>query len=88
MTLQFIFDLLWFALIGLVAGTVAKFLTRQPIGSTLLTMGLGLGGLAVATVIARLAGWQYLSDAVYYLIATLGAIGIVLLYRLRRRLFK
>lgn len=81
--------------LGLIAGSLAKFLVpgRDPPGC-IVTIALGIAGAFVGGLVATALGWGQLErgglDARSILLATLGAVallllGRVLLGRLRRR---
>ena len=82
--------------LGLIAGSLAKFLVpgRDPPGC-IVTIALGIAGAFVGGLVATALGWGQLErgglDARSILLATLGAIALLLLGRLifgrlRRRL--
>jgi uncharacterized membrane protein YeaQ/YmgE (transglycosylase-associated protein family) len=75
--------------IGLLIGIVAKFLTpgRDP-GGCLVTILLGIAGSFVASYFGQKMGWYLPGEPAGFLAAVLGAIVLLLLYRLiagRRR---
>lgn len=74
---------LWMLLIGLVVGAIAKFLTpgRDP-GGCLVTMLLGVVGSMLAGFIGRSAGWYTEGQPVGFLAAVVGAILVLLIFRL------
>lgn len=71
--------------IGLLAGILAKFLTpgRDPAGC-IVTMLLGIAGAWLATLIGRQVGWYQVGDGAGFLGATVGAIILLLIWRLIR----
>lgn len=76
-------------IIGLLAGIVAKLLMpgRDP-GGFIVTTLLGIAGAFVATYLGQAAGWYRAGEAAGFIGAVLGAIVLLLLYRLvagRRR---
>lgn len=76
-------------LIGLVVGVVAKFLMpgRDP-GGLIVTTLLGIAGAFVANFIGQKAGWYSPGEPAGFLAAVLGAMALLLIYRLlfaRRR---
>ena len=76
-------------LIGLVVGIIAKFLMpgRDP-GGFIITTLLGIAGALVANFVGHKAGWYAQGEPVGFLAAVLGAMALLLLYRLlfaRRR---
>jgi len=74
---------IWMLIIGLVAGAIAKFLTpgRDP-GGCLVTMLLGVAGAFVAGYLGRTLGWYTEGQPVGFLASIVGAILILLVYRL------
>lgn len=79
-------DILWTIIIGFVVGVIAKFLTpgRDP-GGIILTILLGIGGAFVATYIGQHLGWYRPGQPAGFIGAILGAILILLVYRMIRR---
>lgn len=69
-------------LIGLLVGIVAKLLTpgRDP-GGWIITILLGLAGSFVAGYFGRSMGWYQEGQAVGFLASVIGAIVLLLLYR-------
>lgn len=74
---------LWMLLIGLVVGAIAKFLTpgRDPQGC-LVTMLLGVVGAMLAGFLGRSAGWYAEGKPVGFLASVVGAILVLLVFRL------
>lgn len=74
---------IWMLIIGLVAGIIAKFLTpgRDP-GGCIITMLLGVAGAFVAGYIGRAAGWYAEGQPVGFLASIVGAILILLVFRM------
>jgi uncharacterized membrane protein YeaQ/YmgE (transglycosylase-associated protein family) len=68
---------------GLVVGAVAKFLMpgRDP-GGVIVTMLLGIVGAVVGGFLGRAVGWYGPNDPVGFVIALLGAIVLLVAYRL------
>lgn len=77
---------LWMLLIGLLVGALAKFLTpgRDP-GGCLVTLILGVMGAMLAGFLGRSAGWYAEDEPVGFLASVLGAVLILLLFRLISR---
>jgi uncharacterized membrane protein YeaQ/YmgE (transglycosylase-associated protein family) len=76
-------------LIGLLAGTLAKFIMpgRDP-GGCLVTILLGIAGALLMGFIGNALGWYSQGQAGGFIAATVGAVLILLVYRLavaRRR---
>lgn len=76
-------------LIGLVVGIVAKFLLpgRDP-GGLFITMFLGVAGAFLAAYVGQKAGWYVAGQPAGFIAAVLGAMVLLILYRLlfaRRR---
>ncbi len=76
-------SLLWTLIIGLLIGMVAKLLMpgRDP-GGFIITTLLGVAGAFVATTIGRAAGWYLEGEPASFLAAVLGAVLLLVLYRL------
>lgn len=74
---------LWMLLIGLIIGAVAKFLTpgRDPQGC-LVTMLLGVVGAMLAGFLGRSAGWYAEGEPVGFIASVVGAILVLLVFRL------
>ena len=67
---------------GLIVGVVAKLIMpgRDP-GGMIVTILLGIAGALVAGFIGRALGWYGDDDPVGFVMATIGAILLLLLYR-------
>jgi uncharacterized membrane protein YeaQ/YmgE (transglycosylase-associated protein family) len=77
------FSLLWTAIIGLIVGAVAKLLMpgKQP-GGWIVTMLLGLAGSFVASYLGRMVGWYREGQSAGFIMSVLGAILLLVLYRM------
>jgi uncharacterized membrane protein YeaQ/YmgE (transglycosylase-associated protein family) len=77
--------ILWTILIGLVVGLVAKLLMpgRDP-GGFIVTTLLGIGGSLLASFLGRAMGWYPASGAAAFVASVLGAILLLVIYRLLR----
>jgi uncharacterized membrane protein YeaQ/YmgE (transglycosylase-associated protein family) len=75
--------LIWTLIIGLLIGLVAKILLpgRDP-GGIIITALLGVAGAFVATMIGRTAGWYGDGEPAGFLAAVLGAVLLLIIYRL------
>jgi uncharacterized membrane protein YeaQ/YmgE (transglycosylase-associated protein family) len=73
--------LIWI-LFGLVVGVVAKFLMpgRDP-GGFFITIVLGIVGAFVGGFVGRMLGWYRDGDPVGFIMAVLGAIVVLAIYR-------
>jgi uncharacterized membrane protein YeaQ/YmgE (transglycosylase-associated protein family) len=73
-------------LFGLVVGIVAKFLMpgRDP-GGFIVTILLGIAGALVGGYLGRAVGWYREGDPVGFLMAVLGSIILLALYRMLAR---
>ncbi|RPH81637.1 MAG: GlsB/YeaQ/YmgE family stress response membrane protein [Candidatus Rokuibacteriota bacterium] len=73
--------LVWI-LFGLVVGVVAKFLMpgRDP-GGFVITIALGIVGAFVGGFAGRMLGWYRDGDPVGFVMAVLGAIVVLAIYR-------
>ncbi|WP_129793425.1 GlsB/YeaQ/YmgE family stress response membrane protein [Sphingosinicella sp. CPCC 101087] len=85
---QYLADHGWLAwiIIGLIAGAIAKFLTpgRDP-GGCLVTMVIGIAGAVLAGFLGQAVGWYSPGEGAGFLAAIVGAVIILLLYRLIAR---
>lgn len=77
--------LLWAAIIGLVAGAIAKAIMpgRDP-GGIIVTMLLGVAGAMVGTFLGRAVGWYQPGEGAGLIAAIVGAMLILWLYRVIR----
>jgi uncharacterized membrane protein YeaQ/YmgE (transglycosylase-associated protein family) len=76
-------SILWILLIGLVIGAVAKLLMpgRDP-GGCIVTMLLGIAGAFVASYLGQAIGWYRPGEPAGFIGSIVGAILLLLLYRL------
>jgi len=77
--------LLWEAIIGLIVGAVAKLLMpgKDP-GGILITMLIGVAGSVLASFLGRAAGWYAAGQSAGFIMSVIGAIILLLIYRLIR----
>jgi uncharacterized membrane protein YeaQ/YmgE (transglycosylase-associated protein family) len=82
-------SILWILVIGLVVGAIAKLLMpgRDP-GGYIVTILLGIAGALVATYLGQAVGWYRPGQTAGFIGAVVGAMLLLLLYRLifRRRM--
>jgi uncharacterized membrane protein YeaQ/YmgE (transglycosylase-associated protein family) len=82
-------SILWILIIGLVVGAIAKLLMpgRDP-GGCIVTILLGIAGALVATYLGQAVGWYRPGQPAGFIGAVVGAMLLLLLYRLifRRRM--
>lgn len=82
-------SILWILVIGLVVGAIAKLLMpgRDP-GGCIVTILLGIAGALVATYLGQAVGWYHPGQTAGFIGAVVGAMLLLLLYRLifRRRM--
>lgn len=78
--------IIWTLIIGLLAGIVAKFLMpgKDP-GGFFITMALGVAGAFVATYLGQAVGWYQAGEGAGFIGAIVGAIILLLIYRLVRK---
>lgn len=78
--------ILWEAIIGLIVGALAKFLMpgKDP-GGIWITMALGIAGSIVATYLGQAIGWYRQGQTAGFIMSVLGAILLLVVYRLIRR---
>ncbi len=79
-------EFLWMLIIGLIVGAVAKFLMpgKDP-GGFIITMLIGVAGAFVAGFLGRALGWYQTGDPAGFLASVLGAILLLIVYRLVTR---
>ena len=79
-------DVLWTIVIGFVVGIIAKFLMpgKDP-GGFIITILLGIAGSFVATYIGQQLGWYREGQPAGFIGAILGAILLLVVYRLIRK---
>jgi uncharacterized membrane protein YeaQ/YmgE (transglycosylase-associated protein family) len=67
---------------GLIVGVLAKFLMpgRDP-GGMLVTIALGIAGALVAGFLGRALGWYLPGEPAGFIMATLGAVLLLFIYR-------
>lgn len=77
---------LWMCLIGLVAGALAKLVMpgKDP-GGIIVTMLLGIAGSLVAGYIGRAVGWYQAGQGAGLIMSVIGAILLLVGYRLLKR---
>lgn len=75
-------SLLWTALIGLIAGALAKAIMpgRDP-GGIIITMLLGVAGAMLGTFLGRSLGWYEPGEGAGLIAAIVGAVILLFLYR-------
>jgi uncharacterized membrane protein YeaQ/YmgE (transglycosylase-associated protein family) len=78
--------ILWTILIGLVVGAIAKLIMpgKDP-GGFITTILLGIAGSLIATYLGHLIGWYQAGQSAGFIGAIIGAILILLIYRLIKR---
>jgi uncharacterized membrane protein YeaQ/YmgE (transglycosylase-associated protein family) len=74
---------LWWIVIGLLAGAIAKAITpgRDP-GGCLITILLGIAGALLAGFLGQKLGWYRPNEGAGFLAAIVGSVLILLVYRL------
>lgn len=76
-------DMLWWIVIGLLAGAIARFVMpgRDP-GGCVVTLLLGIAGALLAGYVGRLVGLYHADERAGFIAAIVGAIVILMVYRL------
>ena len=76
------FGILGWIVFGLIVGAIAKFLMpgRDP-GGFIVTILLGVAGAVVGGFLGRALGWYAPGEPAGFIMATLGAILLLFLYR-------
>ena len=77
---------IWMCIIGLVAGALAKLIMpgKDP-GGMIVTILLGIAGSLVAGFLGRAMGWYEAGQGAGLIMSVVGAILLLLVYRLFRR---
>jgi uncharacterized membrane protein YeaQ/YmgE (transglycosylase-associated protein family) len=77
--------ILWMLIIGLVVGAVAKLIMpgKDP-GGFIVTIILGIAGAFLAGFIGRAVGWYDEGDPAGFIASVIGAIILLIIYRMFR----
>ena len=77
---------IWMCIIGLVAGALAKLIMpgKDP-GGMFVTMLLGIAGSLIAGFLGRALGWYEAGQGAGLIMSVVGAILLLVVYRLFRR---
>lgn len=77
------FHLIGVAIIGLIAGAVAKLLMpgKDP-GGLLITMAIGIAGSFIGTFLGRSIGWYHEGQSAGFIASVIGAVILLALYRM------
>ncbi len=77
---------LWIAIIGLIVGALAKLIMpgKDP-GGIIVTMILGIAGSFLGTFLGRAVGLYQTGQSAGFIMSLLGAIVLLVLYRLFRK---
>lgn len=80
------FHLIGVVVIGLIAGAIAKLIMpgKDP-GGLLVTMGLGIGGALLATILGRMIGWYKAGESGGLIAGVIGAVILLAIYRLIKK---
>lgn len=75
--------IIWTLIIGLLAGIVAKLLMpgRDP-GGFIITILLGIAGAFLATYLGQAVGWYQAGEGAGFIGAVVGAVIILIIYRI------
>ena len=76
-------SIIWILVIGLVIGAIAKLLMpgKDP-GGCIITMLIGIAGAFVASYLGRAIGWYEPGEPSSFIASIVGAMLLLLLYRL------
>jgi uncharacterized membrane protein YeaQ/YmgE (transglycosylase-associated protein family) len=77
---------LWMLIIGLVVGAIAKLIMpgKDP-GGIIVTMLIGIVGALLAGFLGRTLGWYHEGEAAGFIASVIGAILLLVIYRLLTR---
>ena len=75
--------ILWTLLIGLVVGAIAKLLMpgKDP-GGCIITMLIGIAGAFIAGYLGRMLGWYQPGQTAGFIASIIGAMLLLLIYRM------
>ncbi|MEO8664782.1 MAG: GlsB/YeaQ/YmgE family stress response membrane protein [Ignavibacteria bacterium] len=76
-------SLIWSAIIGLIAGALAKLIMpgKDP-GGIIVTMLIGIAGALLFTWLGRMIGWYHEGESAGFIASVLGALVLLGIYRL------
>lgn len=79
-------NILWTIIVGLVVGALAKLIMpgRDP-GGIIVTILLGIAGAFIASFVGRQLGWYGPGQSAGIVASIIGAIALLLIYRLFQR---
>ena len=74
--------ILWILFVGLVAGILARLISRGPNNPTgfILTAVLGVAGAFLATFIGQIIGWYRADQGAGFIAATVGAVLVLFIW--------
>jgi uncharacterized membrane protein YeaQ/YmgE (transglycosylase-associated protein family) len=74
--------MLWILIVGLVAGVLARLISRGPNnpGGFILTIVLGIAGAFLATFIGQAIGWYHADQGAGFIAATTGALLVLFIW--------
>ena len=77
--------ILWMLIIGLIVGAIAKLIMpgKDP-GGIIVTIILGIAGAFLAGFLGRAMGWYGEGDAAGFIASVVGAILLLIIYRMIR----
>ena len=79
-------EFIWMLIIGLVVRVIAKFrMTGRDPGGFIITILLGIGGVLFPGFPGRVLDWYQSNDPAGYLASVVGAIILLIVYRLATR---
>ena len=79
------FSLLWSAIIGLITGALAKLvLPGKDPGGFFVTMLIGVAGAILFTFLGKMIGWYSEGESAGFIASFLGAVVLLLIYRMIR----
>jgi uncharacterized membrane protein YeaQ/YmgE (transglycosylase-associated protein family) len=74
--------MLWILVVGIVAGFLARLLSRGPNNPTgfILTIVLGVAGAFLATFVGQAIGWYHADQGAGFIAATIGAVVVLFIW--------
>jgi uncharacterized membrane protein YeaQ/YmgE (transglycosylase-associated protein family) len=74
--------MLWILIVGIVAGFLARLLSRGPNNPTgfILTIVLGVAGAFLATFVGQAIGWYHADQGAGFIAAAVGAVVVLFIW--------
>jgi uncharacterized membrane protein YeaQ/YmgE (transglycosylase-associated protein family) len=77
--------MLHWLVVGLIAGVLARLVSRGAPGGFVVTILLGIAGALLAGYVGAIAGWYQEGERAGFIASTLGAVAILAIFRFTTR---